>query len=186
MPPAARPGARGGDLGEGTGGGSTRSPRERRRLAPRHAAVLCLRSPVYGRWPGHGGHGAVGPWVGVRRARTQPPHLAHSSSRSPTHTHTHSLAADTQHWPADAETQGGRLHTMAHTLLETQGHTHAGTHTDIHCHTLITDNDTPSHTHWYTLVNTFLLTVMLSYTGHTPTHISSTIPSGWHTHVGLH
>lgn len=109
------------------------------------------------------------------------------------HTHSHSLAADTQHLPAsrrrDARGQvNTQWHTRSwrHTGTLIHGHTPAGIHTDVHCHKLIVYNDTPSHTHWYTFMNTFLLTVMLSYTCHTLTHISSTTPSCWHTHGGLH
>lgn len=182
MPAAARPGARGGDLGEGAGGGSSRSPRERRRLAPRHAALPCRRCPVCGRWRGRGGRGAGGGGTGSEDpdapSGSQPVAAAHS------HTHTgcrHPAPGSRRRDARGQVTTQWHTRSWRHTGTLVRGHTHAGTHTHIHCHMLIVYSDTPSHTHWYTLVNTFLRTVMLSHTGHTPAHVSPTTPSCWHT-----
>ena len=195
MRAAARPGARGGRPGRGHGRGFLWVTPGSADAWPRGRQLSRARGLLCGRWRGGGavgrwGRGAVGPWAGVPRGEDPgPPYLARGFSPR-THTHTHSLAADTQQWPADAETQGGRLaHNGTRAHMDTRTHSSAGTLAQAHTLTFTATHRsrtvTHCHAHWYPLVNTFLLTVRLAHTGHAPTHINST-PSSWHTHVGLH
>lgn len=177
-----------GDLGEGTGRGS--SPHSGSAFAvtpaPGSAASSSPLPQRFSVWS------LLEPWAGYRETRTGCPIWLLARWRQ-IHTHTRSLA-DTQRWPADAEMHGGW---GGGRQVDTQWHTHSCGHTGTLIHssmgmlmlartlTFIAtySSHTVTHTYWYTLFNIFLLTVMWAYTGHTPTHINSNTPSCWHTHV---
>ena len=104
-----------------------------------------------GRWGG----GAVGPWgrgaVGGGTERRGPGAALSGSRLLATDTHSHTLTR-CRH-PAVASRRrdtrgqvGTQWHTRSHGHTDTliRGHTRAGTHTDIHCHTPIAYSDTLS------------------------------------------